>query len=90
MPRIELLGAVASVRLAETIRQSVKIEFGNRYFFTDSSAVFGMITGESGSFMEFVGTRTGEIKSKSERHLHALTIHQSIDLVGPLSAGLLS
>ena len=66
VPRIELLGAVASVRLAETIQQSVKFEFGNRYFFTDSSAVFGMITGESGSFMEFVGTRTGEIKSKSD------------------------
>ena len=65
VPRIELLGAVASVRIAENIQSSLGIEFGRRFFFTDSSAVFGMIRGECGSFQEFVGTRTGEIKGKS-------------------------
>ena len=65
VPRIELLGAVANVRIAENVQNSLKIEFGRRFFFTDSSAVFGMIRGECGSFQEFVGTRTGEIKGKS-------------------------
>ena len=66
IPRLELLGSVAAVRLAESIQDSLSIEIGNRYFFTDSSAVYGMIRGECGSFQEFVGTRTGEIKSKSK------------------------
>ena len=66
VPRIELMGAVANVRLAENIQNSLKIQIGRRFFFTDSSAVFGMIHGECSSFQEFVGTRTGEIKSKSD------------------------
>ena len=65
VPRIELMGAVGAVRLAENIQSSISLEFGRRFFFTDSSAVFGMIRGECGAFQEFVGTRTGEIKSKS-------------------------
>jgi len=66
VPRIELLGAVASVRLAESVQESLKIQIGRRFFFTDSSAVFGMIRGECAAYQEFVGTRTGEIKSKSD------------------------
>ena len=65
VPRIELMGSVAAVRLAESIQSSMKLEFGRRFFLTDSSAAFGMIRGECGAFQEFVGTRTGEIKSKS-------------------------
>ena len=67
IPRIELMGAVANVRLAENVQNSLKIEIGRRLFFTDLSAVFGMIQGECSSFQEFVGMRTGEIKSKSTR-----------------------
>ena len=66
VPRLELLGAVAAVRLAATIETAVHFKFGRRFFFTDSTAVFGMIRGECGSFQEFVGTRTGEVKSKSD------------------------
>ena len=66
VPRIELMGAVAAVRLAESVQKSMKIKFGKRYFLTDSSAVLGMITGDCSAFKEFVGTRTGEIKNKSE------------------------
>ena len=66
IPRLELLGSVASVRLAASIQESLSFEFGKRYFFTDSSCVFGMIRGECGAFQEFIGTRTGEIKSKSD------------------------
>lgn len=66
IPRIELMGAVACVRLAESISNAVNFEFKKRYFFTDSTAALGMIKGECASFQEFVGTRTGEIKSKSD------------------------
>ena len=37
IPRIELLGAVACVRLAEKITENLGIKFSRRYFFTDSS-----------------------------------------------------
>ena len=66
VPRIELLGAVAAVRLANSVEEATGIKFGNRFFFTDSSAVLGMIKGDSAGFQEFVGTRTGEIRSKSD------------------------
>ena len=65
VPRIELLGAVAAVRLAQQVQDFIGIELERRYFFTDSSAVLGMIRGEAVSFQEFVGTRVGEIKTKS-------------------------
>lgn len=65
VPRIELLGALASVRIAEKIENGCRLNFTKRYFFTDSSAVLGMINGECGAFNEFVGTRVSEIKSKS-------------------------
>jgi hypothetical protein len=64
VPRIELLGALAAVRLAESIQNGCRLEIKRRYFFTDSSAVLGMINSECGAFNEFVGTRLGEIKSK--------------------------
>ena len=66
LPRIELLGAVTAVRLAESVQSALNIEFEKRYFFTDSTAVFGMVTGECGAMQEFVGVRVGEIKRKSD------------------------
>ena len=66
IPRLELLGAVAAVRLAASVQESVRFKFQKKYFFTDSTAVFGMIRGESAALQEFVGTRVGEIKSKSD------------------------
>ena len=66
IPRLELLGAVAAVRLAAAIQEAVNFTFRRRYFFTDSTAVYGMIRGECGAFQEFIGTRTGEIKNKSD------------------------
>ena len=66
IPRIELLGALACVRLAEKITENLGIKFSRRYFFTDSSAVLGMIRGESAALQEFTGTRVSEIKTKSD------------------------
>ena len=72
--RIELLGAVTAVRLAESVENALKITFEKRYFFTDSTAVFGMIQGECGSMEEFVGVRVGEIKRKSNPEVEWLWI----------------
>ena len=66
VPRMELMGAVTAVRLAETVSRGLRLEITRKYFFTDSSAVLGMIRSPSGSFNEFVGTRVGEIRSKCD------------------------
>ena len=66
IPRMELQGAVAGVRLASKILEFSGIEFSKRHFFTDSTAVLGMLKGDMSTFQEFVGTRVSEIRSKSD------------------------
>ena len=66
VPRMELMGCVTGVRLAQTIIKGLRFELAEILFFTDSSAVLAMIQRPSGSFLEFVGTRVGEIRSKSD------------------------
>ncbi len=63
VPRIELLGAVASVRLAESVQESLKIQIGRRFFFTDSSAVFGMIRGDCAAYQELWGLELARLKA---------------------------
>ena len=64
VPRMELMGALTAVRLADTVTEGLRFKVAKRWFFTDNSAVLGMIRRPSGSFTEFVGTRVGEIRSK--------------------------
>ena len=66
VPRLELMGAVLAVRLAKKIKDSLKIEFAKTRFFTDSTAVLGMLQNDSAAFLEFVGTRVSEVKTKSK------------------------
>ena len=66
VPRMELQGAVAGVRLAAKVQDDLQINFSKRCFFTDSTAVLGMLRGDMSTFQEFVGTRVSEIKSKSD------------------------
>ena len=54
------------ILIAQFILSAPTVEFGRRWFFTDSSAVLGMLGGESASLQEFAGTRTSEVKSKSD------------------------
>jgi hypothetical protein len=63
IPRMELMGALLSVRLARKIRDSLQIEFQATRYFTNSSAILGMLQCDSASFLEFVGTTDSEIKS---------------------------
>jgi hypothetical protein len=66
IPRMELMGSLVAVRLYQKINDSLRLEVSEARFFTDSSAVLGMIFKDSGTFLEFVGTRVSEIQTKSK------------------------
>jgi hypothetical protein len=66
IPRMELVGALLAVRLAHKIIDSLRMELEAVRYFTDSSAVLGMLNKDSASFLEFVGTRVSEIRIKSD------------------------
>ncbi len=66
IPRMELVAAVNSVRLARKVRKALKIPLSGIRYFTDSSAVLGMLRTESGKFLEFVGARVSEVKVNSD------------------------
>ncbi len=66
IPRMELVGALLAVRLARKIRDSLQMELEAVRYFTDSTAVLGMILRESATYQEFVGTRVSEIRTKSD------------------------
>jgi hypothetical protein len=65
IPRIELLAVVNSVRLARKVKGVLKIPLAGTRYFTDSSAILGMLRTESGRFTEFVGARVSEVKVNS-------------------------
>jgi hypothetical protein len=65
IPRMELMAAVNSVRLARKAREALKIPLAGTRYFTDSSAVLGMLLTESGKFNEFVVARVSEVKVNS-------------------------
>ncbi len=66
IPRMELVAAVNSVRLTWKVREALKIPLSGTRYFTDSSAVLGMLRTESGKFLEFVGARVSEVKVNSD------------------------
>lgn len=66
VPRVELLGALLATRLMNRVQEVLGFEVYERFFLTDSSAVLGMVQSESSAMKEFVGTRVGEIKTKSD------------------------
>jgi hypothetical protein len=66
IPRMELMGSLVALQLYQKIKDSLRLEIEGVRFFTDSSAVLGMINKDSGTFLEFVGTRVSEIRTKSK------------------------
>jgi hypothetical protein len=66
IPRMELVGALLAVRLAWKIQDSLQMELEAVRYFTDLTAVLGMILRESATYQEFVGTRGSEIRAKSD------------------------
>ena len=57
IPRIELMGSLMAIRLAKKICDTFQFQFSETHFFTDSSAVLGMLHCDSVTFKEFVGNR---------------------------------
>ena len=53
------------IRLAKMICDKFQFQFSETHFFTDSSAVLGMLHCDSVTFKEFVGNRVPEIKNCS-------------------------
>jgi hypothetical protein len=60
------MGSLVAVKLYQKIKDSLRLEISGVRFFTDSSAVLGMINKDSGTFLEFVGARVSEIRTKSK------------------------
>ena len=63
IPRIELMGSLMAIRLAKKICDTFQFHFSETHYFTDSSAVLGMLHCDSVTFKEFVGNRVSEIKT---------------------------
>ena len=57
------MGALLTVRLARKIRDSLQMELEAVRYFTDSTAVLGMVLRESATYQEFVRTSVSEIKT---------------------------
>ncbi len=53
------------MRLVKKVREALKIPLAGTRYFTDLSAVLGMLRTESGRFTEFVGARVSEVKVNS-------------------------
>ena len=58
-----MVGALLAVRLARKIRDSLQMELEAVRYFTDSTAVLGMVLRESATYQEFVSTSVSEIKT---------------------------
>ncbi|KAL9966671.1 hypothetical protein ACROYT_G024783 [Oculina patagonica] len=60
IPRLELMGAVLSSRLAENIQKVIKVD--RTIFWTDSENVWYWVRNQSREFKPFVANRVGEIQ----------------------------
>jgi hypothetical protein len=65
IPRMELVAAVNLVGLVKKMREALKIPLAGTRYFTDSSAILGILRTVSGRFTEFVGARVSEVKVNS-------------------------
>jgi hypothetical protein len=63
---MKLMESLVAVRLYQKIKDSLRLDVSEVRFFTDSSAVLGMIFKDSGTFLKFVGTGVSEIQTKSK------------------------
>ena len=57
IPRLELQAAVLASRLAKSVQEESRIQFGNMYFFADSTITLAWIQSPSRNFKPFVSSR---------------------------------
>ena len=67
IPRQELCAAVLGTRLAVSAREALKTDC-QMDFFTDSSAVLGMLRADSGALNTYAGSRSAEVAKKTAGH----------------------
>ena len=65
IPRLELVAAVLSVKIAALIRRELDIEWKNETFWTDSKVVLGYINNNTKTFKIFVANRIQQIHEGS-------------------------
>ena len=66
IPRIELVAATFSVKIALLLREELDIEINKLYFWTDSKEVLGYISNSSKRFKIFVTNRIQFIRDHSD------------------------
>ncbi|MEW8314042.1 MAG: hypothetical protein AB2658_03330, partial [Candidatus Thiodiazotropha endolucinida] len=83
IPRLELMGAVVGVRLAQSIATALEIEVRKVTFWSDSLNVLWWIRGKSRDFKPFVANRVGEVQRSTnpEQWRHVPTNMNPADLV---------
>ena len=66
VPKLELMGAVLGLRLAQSVIVVLSIPMQDVLFYSDSIDVLWWIRGRGKEFRPFVANRVGEIQSNSE------------------------
>jgi hypothetical protein len=64
-----------AVWLAQKVKAVMRMEFCEMRCFRDSTDILGMLRVDSDSLLEFVGTRVGEIKTKSDPETEWYWVH---------------
>ena len=65
IPRLELLGALLSIKLYKYVKKALKLEVSKTYFWTDSTIALAWIRKNPGQLKPFVGNRVKEIQEHS-------------------------
>lgn len=65
IPRLELMGAIVGLLIAEATCLTCKIDLNKVVFWTDSLDVLFWVRGQSRQFKPFVANRVGEIQTKT-------------------------
>ena len=66
IPRLELVAATVSVKVANLIRRELEVKIDNGFFWTDSQVVLGYIRSDTRRFKRYVTNRVQLIKENSE------------------------
>ena len=66
IPRLELIAATLSVKIALLLQEELDMEINKEYFWTDSKVVLGYINNSNIRFKIFVGSRIQFIHDHSD------------------------